>query len=388
MNILDNWIKRKHGISTRAELDDWQRERVEQTIAYAKANSSFYRRLYESDPCAFTDAHMIAEHGLEMVCVSQSIISRVVTLNTSGTTAKPKRVFFTTEDQELTVDFFAEGMCTLVKPGDTTAIFLPCTLPGSVGDLLAIGLERAGVKPLRFGIITDFKEAAECIAQADNAVAMPAQMLTLAYYCKENGVPLKLRNVLLSADSSPKALRKQLERITGAEVFDHWGMTETGLGGAIECDKHSGMHIRENDLLLEVINPETGEFLLDGNWGELVFTTLTRNGMPLIKYRTGDRACIMSGCECGSMLRTVRLAGRIDAPKAGGISLTELDEMVFAIDGVGDYIATFDSNKNVLRLRIFATEDCKVLSYPLPGAAEVLPLLSAKFCGKRFIIET
>ena len=83
-------------------------------------------------------------------------------------------------------------------------------------------------------------------------------------------------------------MKKRLEKELQCEVYNHFGITEAGLGAAIDCPAHFGMHIRENDLLFEVIHPESGEVLPDGRCGELVLTTLTRKGMPLIRYRTGD----------------------------------------------------------------------------------------------------
>lgn len=96
--------------------------------------------------------------------------------------------------------------------------------------------------------------------------------------------------------------------------FDHWGMTETGYGGAVECSGHQGCHIRELDLHIEIIDPVTTEPLSDGQWGEIVVTTLTRTGQVLIRYRTQDISRIIPGpCPCGSVIRRLdTIAGRID----------------------------------------------------------------------------
>ena len=84
----------------------------------------------------------------------------------------------------------------------------------------------------------------------------------------------------------------------------HYGMTETGLGGAVSCSSHAGYHIREADLYFEIIDPETGQRQPDGKRGEIVFTTLNRRGMPLIRYRSGDISQILvQKCPCGSIIR-------------------------------------------------------------------------------------
>jgi phenylacetate-coenzyme A ligase PaaK-like adenylate-forming protein len=108
-----------------------------------------------------------------------------------------------------------------------------------------------------------------------------------------------------------------IERAWGCEVFEHYGMTEMGLGGAMACEAHDGYHPREADLLFEIVDPRTGAPLPDGEYGEIVFTTLTRTAMPLVRYRTGDMSRFIPGpCPCGSVLK--RLARVADRKAAKG----------------------------------------------------------------------
>ena len=117
-------------------------------------------------------------------------------------------------------------------------------------------------------------------------------------------------------------------------------MTEMGLGGGVDCVARRGYHLREADLLFEVVDPETGAEVAPGAVGEVVFTTLTRVGMPLIRYRTGDYGrWVTSPCPCGTTLRTLahittRLSGPVEL--APGVRLTQpdLDEALFTVDGV------------------------------------------------------
>ena len=99
---------------------------------------------------------------------------------------------------------------------------------------------------------------------------------------------LSLIHILLSGDYVPESVCRELKTVWETEVFHHWGMTETGYGGAVECGAHAGGHLRHGDLYLEIVDPKTGKPVPAGSYGELVLTTFARRGMPLIRYRTGD----------------------------------------------------------------------------------------------------
>ncbi|HEX2954281.1 MAG TPA: phenylacetate--CoA ligase family protein, partial [Bacillota bacterium] len=153
------------------------------------------------------------------------------------------------------------------------------------------------------------------------------------------------RRILLSTDYLAQAVSTEIQRIFGCEIFDHYGMTEMGLGGGIECSVHQGCHLREADLYVEVIDPFSGKALPEGEYGEVVFTTLTRTGMPLIRYRTGDRSRWLAGnCPCGSVLprlESIRMRqnGMILLGEADYLSLADLDEQLLALPGVIDFKA-------------------------------------------------
>ena len=141
-------------------------------------------------------------------------------------------------------------------------------------------------------------------------------------------------------------------------MFQHYGMTETGLGGGVECEAFAGYHLREADLYYEVVDPNDGRPVPDGEMGEVVFTTLTREGMPLIRYCTGDFASfIPSPCSCQSILRRMspvrgRMGGGVSLGGSSGISMPDLDEAVFAVSGVMNYQAEIYSRKNRDHLKI------------------------------------
>lgn len=384
---LEAWIQQKishrqvhsaHLASlTRETLKAWQLEKVNETLRHARA-SSFYQRLLADMPEAlshldevrrlpFTRDEDVRKQPLQMVCVSQSEIERVVTLQTSGTTGEPKRIFFTAGDQELTVDFFGVGMSTLTEPGDRVMILLPYQTPGSVGDLLRLGLERTGRLPLPYGPVRESSQAVGTMEeqQPDCLVGSPTQILGLARRWRGGKAP---RTVLLSTDTVPKAIVKILEETWQCRVFNHYGMTEMGLGGGVECEAHLGYHLREADLLFEIVDPESGELVPDGEYGEVVFTTLTRVGMPLIRYRTGDRSRFLTDrCPCGTTLRLMeRVSGRFSGFFPIGnqtLTLPDLDEAIFPIPGVLNFSVTLGKGDGrrpqaTVEVQTLTGEDC------------------------------
>ena len=373
---LQQWIAQKIGVSgsslTREVIEQYQLEQLQRTLQLAAERSSFYRKKFGQGGASlknlaslqelpFTTAADISQNPLSFLCVSQGEISRVVTLQSSGTTGAPKRLYFTKSDQELTIDFFRIGMSNLVGTGDTVLILLPGQLPGSVGDLLAQGLERLAVRPIPHGLVTEPSQTLKIIQeQGVNAlVGIPTQVLALARYRDEGGqeVPLRLKSVLLSTDYVPQAITRELEQSWGCRVFGHYGMTEMGLGGGVECEALEGYHLREADLYFEIINPVTGAPVPEGGEGEVVFTTLTRGGMPLIRYRTGDWSrFIPEPCPCGSLLkRMARVRGRVtgSCQLAGGtLTLPELDEVLFPIAGLLNFTASLSRPNQVDRLTL------------------------------------
>ena len=115
---------------------------------------------------------------------------------------------------------------------------------------------------------------------------------------------LEIKSVLLSGDYVPPSFVSDISEVWKSEVFEHYGMTEMGLGCAMSCSAHKGYHVRENDIYIEIIDPDNGYHQPDGKWGEIVFTTLTRRGMPIIRYRTGDIGRWLTGkCPCGSRVK-------------------------------------------------------------------------------------
>lgn len=364
---LDPWIKQKTNTSS---LKEWQLAKLNETLALVRAKSPFYRDHFAGLPEAlsaldqlrqfpFTTPEHIRHNPLRFLCVSQDEIQRVVTLQSSGTTGEPKRIFFTAGDQALTVDFFGVGMSTLVEAGERVLILLPGEKPGSVGDLLRIGLERIGGHPIPYGMVKDPLHALKVLQdeQPDCLVGTPTQVLGLAR--RWNGRGKAPRSALLTTDYVPAAIVKFLGDMWGCKVFNHYGATEMGLGGGVECEALGGYHMREADLYFEIIQPETGEPVPEGEFGEVVFSTLTRRGMPLLRYRMGDRSRFIVGeCPCGAKLRRMeKVTGRFGGFVRVGeesLKLPDIDETLFPIPGLLNYSVAVTGKKGTESLNVEA----------------------------------
>lgn len=158
---LDAWIAgrigARGGVLNRESIACRQMEKLRETVGWAKARSPFYRerlagvsgwdvgRPEDLARFPFTTEEDVRRGSLRFLCVSQSEVTRVVTVQTSGTSGSPKRIFFDADDQERAVEFFRNGMATVAAPGDRVLILLPGDRPGSVGDLLDEGQGTPGL---------------------------------------------------------------------------------------------------------------------------------------------------------------------------------------------------------------------------------------------------
>jgi phenylacetate-coenzyme A ligase PaaK-like adenylate-forming protein len=310
-------------------------------LQYVKKRSPFYQNLFASFPehldsftefekYPFTTADDIAKEGNRMICVSQSEIARIVTLDTSGTTGKPKRIFFTREDQELTIDFFGVGMSTLIEPGYKVLILLPGNTPGSVGDLLQKGIERVGSIGIQHGPFTDPYATNTRIEalRIQTLVGTPKQVFTLARVWQIAGMKnCPVRSILLSTDYAAPSLMNRIRETWNCSILQHYGMTEAGLGVGIDCAAARGFHLREADLYFELID-SNGLPVPDGSPGEVVLTTLTRKGMPLIRYRSKDISRVIQGdCPCGTVQKTYEWIKKRKDDDPSIISIQQLDDL-------------------------------------------------------------
>ncbi|WP_066851989.1 DVU_1553 family AMP-dependent CoA ligase [Halodesulfovibrio spirochaetisodalis] len=304
---------------SKEDVVNWQLSKLAEVCQYVQKNSAFYAKQFQSLRCnSFvsqkefatlprTTADDLKEAPFKFLCTSQDDITRIVTLTTSGSTGKPKRLFFTQDELDETVEFYDHGMRCLVSTGDTVLALLPAPKPDSVGALLADGLHSLGAIPVLNQNPDDVAASLALFTKhtPDCVVGTAAHILALVKLWQHKGGTISpVKSVLICWDTSSQAVREYIEQAWKCRVHTHWGMTETSLGGAVSCVHNTGLHLRETNIYVEITDPETGLLLPDGERGEIVVTTLTRKGMPLIRYRTGDEGHIMTGtCPCGSPLR-------------------------------------------------------------------------------------
>jgi len=237
----------------------------------------------------------------------------------SGTTGKPTVVGYTTKDLEIWAGLMARSMaCGGARPGDVVHNAYGYGLfTGGLGA--HYGAERLGatVVPMSGGaterqvvLIKDFGARVLC--------STPSYALNIAEVAERDGVDLRggsLEIGLFGAEPWSEAMRREIQIRLGLKAVDVYGLSEImGPGVAIECEAQDGLHGWEDHFLFEIIDPESGQPLPEGEAGELVITTLTKEGLPMIRYRTRDITRVTTArCACGrSHLRLRRITGRND----------------------------------------------------------------------------
>jgi phenylacetate-coenzyme A ligase PaaK-like adenylate-forming protein len=348
---LDTLIREREQLEslTRRDIEALQLRELESLLARERARGGFYRelparleRLEDLRALPFTTDEDLAHHAASLLLCSQSRITRVLSDATSGTTGAAKRVFYTEEDLRDTVALYEAGLGELVFPDSVTMICFPFSGPFGLGDLIARAVEGLGARPLRVGPALRYGELRELLRRErpDTYVGMPAPLLSMLRFCGRGS----LRRALVSGDSCPDSVADGCARILGTPLFPHYGSREMGMAGAVTCPAHAGMHLRENHTLAEIVDPQ-GQPLPKGAWGELVITTFGMEAMPLLRYRTGDRARILPGvCPCGSELTRLEVSGRLTD---GGSAA--LDEALFSLPELVDYCAARQGETLLLR---------------------------------------
>lgn len=345
---------------TRADVERYHLFKLRKLLSYVYENGSFYRDLFDKnhirpsdivfladlEKIPFTGQADLARNPNCFLCVSHGDIARVTTFTTSGTTGPEKRVYCTDGDIGRIIEFMGAGMRTVTEKEDVVQIMLPSGSPSNQADLLEQGVLKIGAKTVKAGINLTSAEQLELIKQHGTTVIFGVtplfyrmtQELRDAHALDRLGV----KTIFLTSFLAD-AQREYLHRIWNCDVHSHYGLTEMGLGVAVECHAHDGYHFNEADLLLEVIDPETGRVLDEGE-GELVFTTLTREGTPLIRYRTNDMArLIPEPCPCGAgtLLRfgTVKRRLELTVQLASGYLICPglFDEIFYKLTDLVDY---------------------------------------------------
>jgi len=247
-------------------------------------------------------------------------MSEIVRIHaSSGTTGKPTVVGYTKHD----IGIWSEVMArTLVAAGADKHSFVQIAygyglFTGGLG--VHYGAERIGASVIPISSGNTRRQIQIMVDFGTTVLACtPSYALYLAETMEEMGIDksqLKLKSGVFGAEPWSENMRKEIETKLNIKAYDIYGLSEIiGPGVSFECEYQCGMHINEDHFLPEIINPETGEVLGEGEYGELVFTTITKEGLPLIRYRTRDITALhYDRCRCGrTLVRMEKVIGRTD----------------------------------------------------------------------------
>lgn len=334
---IDRFIMAQEGLTLldRATLEALQLAKLNAVLARMRAHGASYlppqiAQLADLATLPFTTAADLAAQPGRFLLTSQGEVARIITDQTSGTTAAAKRVFYTAEDVQHTIDFFAAGISEMAQSGETVLITMPFSGAMGLGDLIQQAVKKIGARSLCAGYGKSYAALAALVRTHKPScyIGFPVPLLSLARYL---GAACSIRRALISGDVCPPGVFAQLaERF---QLYPHYGSRELCLGGAITCPAFAGMHLRENHFIAEIIDDD-GQPLPAGATGELVITTIGMTAMPIIRYRTGDRTHILAApCPCGSVTRRIAQPVRMGQDAALQYAL---DDALFALPQVID----------------------------------------------------
>lgn len=317
---------------SREELQQLQLQRLRKTVATA-AHAPFYKEVFAKQHITentiqtvgdirklpfTTKADMRAHYPFGLVAGDMKA-DGVRIHSSSGTTGNPTVIVHSQHDLDSWANLVAR--CLYMVGIRKTDVFQNSSGYGMFTGGLGFqyGAERlgaltvpaaAGNSKRQIKFITDFQSTA--------LHAIPSYAIRLAEVFQEEGIDpaaTSLKTLVIGAEPHTDEQRRKIEKMLGVKAYNSFGMTEmNGPGVAFECTEQNGMHFWEDCFLVEIIDPETGEPMPEGEIGELVLTTLDREMMPLIRYRTRDLTRILPDpCPCGrTHLRIDRIKGRSD----------------------------------------------------------------------------
>ena len=328
---MENYYQKEIECADREQIQRWQDERLVKQVKHVYENVAYYRKLMEEkgvtpeDIKSREDLHKLPfltkedlreayPYGLMGTPVADCIRIQ----STSGTTGRRVVAFYTKKDIDLWEDCCARA---IMAAGGTNEDVVHVSYgyglftggPGLHGGSQKVGCltlpMSSGNTDRQIQFMTDLGSTILCCT--------PSYAAFLAETIQEKGLQeqIKLKAGIFGAEAWTGEMRKSIEEKLGIKAYDIYGLTEiSGPGVAFECSAQGGMHINEDHFIAEVINPETGEVLPDGEKGELVFTSITKEAFPLLRYRTRD-ICILNRekCSCGrTHVRMSKPMGRSD----------------------------------------------------------------------------
>ncbi len=328
---MENYYQKEIETASYEQIRQWQSERLVKTVKHVCENNKYYRKLMDEKGVTPDDIKGVDDlyklpfltkddlreaypYGL----MSKPLSECVRIQSTSGTTGKRVVAFYTQNDIDLWEDCCARAI--VAAGGTKDDVCQVCYGYGlfTGGPGLNGGSHKVGclTLPMSSGnterqlqFMTDLEATIICCT--------PSYAQYLAESIEENGLrdKIKLKAGIFGAEAWTQEMRRDIEERLGIKAYDIYGLTEIcGPGVAFECSEQTGMHINEDHFIAEIIDPKTGEVLPEGEKGELVFTCITKEAFPMIRYRTKD-ICVLSRekCSCGrTHVKMAKPMGRSD----------------------------------------------------------------------------
>jgi phenylacetate-CoA ligase len=363
----------------RTEIRAIQANRLQETVERAYENVPFYREKLDDAGVSPDDIDGVEditklpmttkedfrdEYPDGLFAVEDDAIQRIHA--SSGTTGKPKIVSYTEDDLDVWSEVVARSLSASgINPGDTVQNAYGYGLfTGGLG--LHYGVEELGATVIPIGsggtqrqveLMTDL--------ESDALSCTPSYALYLAETAEEMGYDprdLPISTIIFGAEPCTDPMREEIEERLDVNGIDIYGLSEIiGPGVSNEChEAQDGLHIWEDHFYPEVVDPMTGEPVEEGEEGELVLTTLTKEALPVLRYRTGDLTTLnYDKCECGrTMVRMDNVTGRADDLLiVRGVNLypSEIEHVVLDIEGVAPHYRIDlrkDGNLDIMELTI------------------------------------
>jgi phenylacetate-CoA ligase len=344
------------------KLKKLQRERLVRVVKYCYDNVPMYKKRFDEHGISPGDIKGLGDlHKIPFTLkddlrdhypygILAKPLGEIVRFHSSsGTTGIPTVVSYTKKDIRTWSKMMARGIaCAGGSPDDIMQVAYGYGLfTGGLG--LHFGSEELGCGTIpAAGGMTPTKKQISLLVDMKSTIicCTPSYALYLAEEAKKEGIDPKhdfhLKIGILGAEPWSDSTRKKIEEALNIEAIDIYGLSEIwGPGVGMECEHKNGLHIWADHFIMEVIDPVTGEVLPPGEKGELVFTTLTRDAMPMLRYRSRDISVVDdSPCECGrTHPRMMRIMGRSDDMliiRGVNVFPSQVEHVLMKIPGIGD----------------------------------------------------
>ncbi len=376
----------------RADLERLQLQRLQKTVRRVYQNVAVYRESMQAAGVGPEDIRTLADirrlpftnktdlrdnYPYGMFAAPPEEIVRIHA--SSGTTGKPIVAGYTQNDLHVWSEVVARCLgCAHVDKTDTVQVAYGYGLfTGGLG--LHYGVERVGSRVIPISAGNTVRQIMLMEDLGTTAIACtPSYALMLGETLRDEKFDLGrlvLKTGIFGAEPWTEGMRTKIEELLNIKALDIYGLTETiGPGVAMECmEGHNGLHVWEDHFIIEILNPDTGEPVPDGEMGELVITTVTKEGMPTLRYRTHDLTRIIpEPCPCGRTHRRIaRLHGRTDDMliiRGVNVFPSQVEAALMGIPGIAPrYLLVVDRINNLDRLEVQVELDPELLSDEVRG---------------------